>query len=63
MAYLTIGAVKAAAVQQGVRSTKVAEAQFQKAAGAPLTTNYDIFLSHSFMDADTIAGIAAILEG
>ncbi len=62
MAYLTIGAVKAAAVQQGVRSTKVAEAQFQKAAGAPLTTNYDIFLSHSFMDADTIAGIAAILE-
>jgi hypothetical protein len=62
MAHLTIGAAKAAAVQQGVRSTKVAKAQFRIAAGAPLTTTYDVFLSHSFMDADTIAGIAAILE-
>jgi hypothetical protein len=34
----------------------------KKAASAPLTQSYDIFLSHAFEDADVIAGVKVLIE-
>lgn len=59
MAYLTLGQARAAAP---VASMQLAEAELRKSAGTPLSTEFDIFLSHSSEDADVIAGIKAMLQ-
>jgi hypothetical protein len=33
-----------------------------KSASSPMTTNYDVFLSHSYEDAEVIAGIKVLIE-
>ena len=59
MAYLTKSQARNAATAHGIH---LAEAQLQKAARAPLTTTFDIFLSHSSEDATVVAGIKLMLE-
>ena len=58
MSYLTIAQARAASPFQA----SIVENRLRKAAASPASTNYDIFLSHSRLDADIIAGIKAILE-
>jgi hypothetical protein len=41
----------------------VAESEVRKSAAAPMSTNFDIFISHSFKDAEMIAGIKLLIEG
>ena len=40
----------------------IAESVMKKAASAPLTQKYDIFLSHAFEDAELIAGVKVLIE-
>ena len=47
MTYITFGAARRAAYQSGMTSRGIAESELKKAASAPMSTEYDIFLSHS----------------
>jgi hypothetical protein len=59
--YVTIGQAQSAS--RSAYSTRgVAESQMIKSAAAPMTTSYDIFLSHSFEDAEVIAGVKVLIE-
>jgi hypothetical protein len=61
MAYVTRAqAVAASRTSWGTRT--VAESKMMKSAGAPMSTPYDIFLSHAYEDAEMIAGVAALIE-
>lgn len=40
----------------------LAASELRKAASAPMTTEYDIFLSHSYEDAEVIAGVRILLQ-
>src|SRR5690242_7963904 len=62
MSYMTLSAARAAAAARGLSSFTAVQ-EMRKFASAPLTTQYDIFLSHSSEDADVIAGIKILLEG
>ena len=44
------------------RGRQLAEAELRKAAAAELSTTFDVFLSHSFSDAELIAGVKIALE-
>jgi hypothetical protein len=44
------------------RGRQLAEAELRKAAAADLSTRFDVFLSHSFSDAELIAGVKLALE-
>lgn len=59
MPYVTVSDARAAARSQGIR---LAEAELRKAAAAPRTATFDIFLSHSSEDAEVIAGVKVMLE-
>lgn len=61
MAYLTVSAARAATSTRGA-TRAMAEAEIRKAARAPLSTRYDIFLSHSHEDVEVIAGVVTLLE-
>ena len=61
MAYVTTAeAVTASRSSWANRS--IAESQMTKSASAPTTTNFDVFLSHSYEDAEVIAGIKIMIE-
>ena len=60
MAYLTESRARAAA---GVRTPSSVEAALRKSAATALTTTFDIFLSHSSLDAEVILGVKELLEG
>jgi hypothetical protein len=61
MPYLTVAqATSASRASWSTRS--VAKSQMVKSAGAPMTTNYDIFLSHAYEDAEVIAGVKVLIE-
>lgn len=61
MAYLTITEVLAAS-RATYQTRSMAESVIRKSANTPTTTWFDIFLSHSFQDAEVIVGIARLLE-
>jgi hypothetical protein len=61
MAYVTV----AQAVARSRRSwpnAAVAESEIRKAAGTSYDTNFDIFLSHSYEDAEVITGVKGLIE-
>ena len=61
MPYVTVGqAVNASRAAWATRS--VAESEIRKSAAAPMKTSYDIFLSHSYEDAEVIAGVKILIE-
>lgn len=60
MSYLTIARARAASPFSG--QPGLAEIRLRKSAASSASTEYDIFLSHSRLDADLIAGIKTILE-
>jgi hypothetical protein len=60
MSFLTEERARAATPLRG--RTALAEAELRKSASTALTTNFDVFLSHSVLDADVIAGVKSLLE-
>ena len=61
MAFLTTSeAINASRAQWGTRS--VAESQIQKASKAAMSTEFDVFLSHAYEDAEVVAGVKVLLE-
>jgi hypothetical protein len=61
MAYLTrTEAIRAARAR--FRYRDLMEAELRKSAHSGVDTYFDIFLSHSYEDAEVIAGVAALLE-
>jgi hypothetical protein len=61
MAYITVGQARARSQRQWLNS-RIAEAEIRKSASTPGSTMFDIFLSHSFEDAEVIAGIKGLIE-
>ena len=61
MAFVTLTEARVAAAARGITAS-AAQTELRKSASAPLTTQYDIFLSHSSEDAAVIAGVKALLE-
>ena len=61
MTYVTLTSARAAASARGLTRT-LAEAEMRKAASAPLSTQYDVFLSHAREDVDVVAGLRSLLE-
>jgi TIR domain len=61
MAFVTVAEARAAASGRGLTAS-AAQAEMRKAAAAPMSTEYDIFLSHSSEDAAVIAGVKTLLE-
>jgi hypothetical protein len=62
MSYMTIDEARAASVAKwGGRI--FAEAEVRKSAKAAMDTEFDIFMSHSFKDADVIEGVKLTLNG
>lgn len=61
MTLLTIAEARSAARAAGLTAS-VAESALRKSAAQPRTARFDIFLSHSSLDAEVIAGVARILE-
>jgi hypothetical protein len=59
--FVTASEARQAATRRGMTRV-LAESQLRKAASAPATGNYDIFLSHSHEDAELVAGAKEILE-
>ena len=61
MAYLT--RAQAISASQPAWGTKTAaESAVTKSMSTPDSTDFDVFLSHSYEDAETIAGVARLLE-
>ena len=61
MAYLTRGeAVRATESRLGTR--RLAESELRKSASTPRASRFDIFLSHSYEDAEVIAGVKLLIE-
>jgi len=62
MTFITVSRAKdAARVRWGTEVRAIAEVK--KSANAPIDTIFDVFISHSYEDADVIAGVKAIIEG
>jgi hypothetical protein len=61
MAFVTIAEARSAAATRGFTAAS-AQAELRKAANAPPSTEYDVFLSHSSEDAAVVAGVKALLE-
>ena len=59
MAYLTEDRVRSVLRSRGVQ---LAESELRKTASANENANFDVFLSHSYQDAQLIAGVKLILE-
>ncbi len=61
MAYVTRAQALAAAAPAWTTKAS-AESEMRKSAGAAISTNYDIFLSHSYEDAQLIIGVKTLIE-
>jgi hypothetical protein len=61
MAYVTVAEARSAASSEWATKAMVAST-LRKSAGAPMSTEFDIFLSHSYEDAEIIGGLRVILE-
>ena len=61
MAFVTVEEARAATSRRGFTASS-AQTEMRKAAAAPMSTEYDIFLSHSSEDAAVIAGARTLLE-
>lgn len=61
MAYITLGQARARSRAQWSNST-LAESAIRKSASTSMSTIFDIFLSHSFEDAELIAGVKGFIE-
>lgn len=59
MAFLTEARARAAAPY---RTRSFAETELRKSAATALSTRFDVFLSHSRLDAEVILGVKSILE-
>lgn len=59
MAFLTEDRARRAA---GYQALTLVEAELRKSARTSLSTRFDIFLSHSYLDATTILGVKTLLE-
>lgn len=62
MTFVTLSEARSAASGRGMTAS-LAYSELRKAAASPVTTQYDIFLSHSREDAGVIAGVKTLLEG
>jgi hypothetical protein len=61
MAYVTMG--QALGASRGTWANRnLAEGQLRKLASSPMATSFDIFLSHSYEDAEVIAGLKVLIE-
>jgi len=61
VAYVTVG--QAVGASRGAFATRsIAESQMTKSASAPMSTNFDVFLSHSYEDSEVIAGVKILIE-
>lgn len=60
MAYLTLDRARAATTLRGQQA--LAETELRKFAQAPATDHFDVFLSHSRLDADVILGAMRLLQ-
>jgi hypothetical protein len=58
--FVTLAEARAAASARGLAASAATE--LRKAATAPITNQYDFFLSHSREDAAAIAGVKALIE-
>jgi hypothetical protein len=62
MAFITVAEARSVAASRGYTTASSARLELSKAATAPATTTYDVFLSHSSEDAAVIAGVKTLLE-
>ena len=60
MSYLTLDQARAASGLAG--RTFLAEQELRKFASAPRSQRFDVFLSHSRLDADVIVGVKTLIE-
>ena len=61
MPYVTV--TQAVTASRSVWTTrKATKSELRKSATAPMTTPYDVFLSHSYEDAEVIAGVKLLIE-
>jgi hypothetical protein len=61
MAYMTLD--QARQLSRSVRATRgLAESEIRKSATVSMDTNFDVFLSHSFKDAEVIRGVRVEIE-
>lgn len=61
MAFVTIAQALEAS-RSAWQNRSVAENQIKKSASLPMDTDFDIFMSHSYEDAEVIAGVKVIIE-
>lgn len=61
MAFITTNEARAAS-RLAWRNRAIAESEIRKSAAVPMSINFDIFMSHSFRDAEIIAGIKVLIE-
>jgi hypothetical protein len=61
MAYVTKAQARAVSRQVWGSRTST-ETEIRKSASTPMSANFDIFMSHSYEDAEVIGGIKAIIE-
>jgi hypothetical protein len=61
MAYLTVGEARRAS-QSTYGATSAARQAIRKSAATSTETWFDVFLSHSFNDAEIVAGVARLIE-
>jgi hypothetical protein len=61
MAYVTVAQALRAS-RSAWASRGIAESHITKSASTPIATDFDIFLSHSYEDAEVIAGIKLMIE-
>jgi len=61
MPYVTVGQAVARS-RRSWPNAAVAETEIRKSAGTSYDTNFDVFLSHSYEDAEVITGIKGLIE-
>jgi len=59
MAFVTEAQARATA---SIRGEQFAVNELRKSAASDLTATFDVFLSHSFLDAEVIVGVKGLVE-